>query len=333
MGTQYFLSQGGTLWHHYFYKIYFTNSNQYLPRDSYKKDDVFESPLPHAAGEFETTFIIGSGFRTEKEEKAWELDEDNYMLWSPEEKKRLLCPIDSQHDKKWTRTLRECISVRDSRTDAQRAERHPAFALMQVPSMGNDGEKIIPQRLADRMESSGLKGARYKPVKAVSFYEGSGFRPNIKSTTTPGYDTDLVSLIFTGSSCLREWEFRGGANACPFCGFKPLVCESCGYIPDDCPQCDEYPFKANAAGIQGIELVTGRMSRPIVEGDRWDGSDLICGRNRARDLVVTRRFVEWLLAIDAAPFVATPLPVCVDRMTADQIRNLAKAQDVHSLLM
>ena len=72
--------------------------------------------------------------------------------------------------------------------------------------MGNDGEKIIPQRLADRMESSGLKGARYKPVKAVSFYEGSGFRANIKSTNTPAYDTDLVSLIFTGSSCLSEWE-------------------------------------------------------------------------------------------------------------------------------
>ena len=187
--------------------------------------------------------------------------------------------------------------------------------------------------MADRMEASGLKGARYKPVKAVTYYEGSGFRVNIKSKTTPAYDTDLVSLIFTGTPCLRRRKFTGGPNACPFCGFKPLACDSCGHIPDDCPQCDEYPFKTNAAGVPGIELGAGNMSGSIIDGQRWDGSDMICGRNQLRDLVVTRRFVEWLLAIDAAPCVATPLPVCVDGMTADQIKMLTKARDVHSLLM
>ena len=228
MGTRYLIPQDGTLWHDYFYRISFTNSDEYLPGDRFQKDEVFESPLPHGGAfyEPETTFMIGSGFETEEEEEAWGRDTTNYMVWSPEEQKRLLCPIDPKHDTKWTRTLYECISIRDSRTDAQRAERHAAYALMQTPTMGYDGEKIIPKRLADRMEVSGLKGFRYKPVKAGKFYEGSGFRSNINSTTTPAFDTHLVSLIFTGTPCLRRRKFVGGSNACPFCGFNPLVCDA-----------------------------------------------------------------------------------------------------------
>ena len=336
MGTRFLVPQDGTLRDGYFYIICFTNSDEYLPGDRHRKDEIYESPLPHGRDGFDftpvPTFMFGSGFKTEEEEEAWRRDRSNYMVWSPDEQKRLLCPIDPKHDEKWTRTLHECISIADSRTDAQRAERRPAFALMQTPSMGYDGEKIISKRLADRMDASGLKGGRYKSVKAVRFSEGSGIPANFKSTISPAYDTDLVSLIFTGTPCTRKRKFVDGPNACPFCGFKPLVCEACGYVVGDCPQCDEYPFKANAAGVPGIEMASGNNSRLIIDGQFWDGSDMVCGRNQYRDRVVTRRFVEWLLAIDAAPFVALPIPVCVDGMTADQVDMLEKARDVHSLL-
>jgi len=53
----------------------------------------------------------------------------------------------------------------------------------------------------------------------------------------------------------------------------------------------------------------------ILEGSSWDGCDLIQagGRNFA-----SKRIIDWLLRIHAAPFYAQPVYFCVDGMNDQQ---------------
>lgn len=58
---------------------------------------------------------------------------------------------------------------------------------------------------------------------------------------------------------------------------------------------------------------------PILEGKDWDGSDFL------RDSFITKRALDWLLSVHAAPFVARPARVCIDGMTDKQKKWLEAA--------
>ena len=77
-------------------------------------------------------------------------------------------------------------------------------------------------------------------------------------------------------------------------------------------------------------MLMGSENRQIINGKLWDGSDLICGRDYTVGFV-TRRFVDWLISIHAAPLCATEVAVCVDGMSEAQLANLERARDVSTL--
>jgi hypothetical protein len=53
----------------------------------------------------------------------------------------------------------------------------------------------------------------------------------------------------------------------------------------------------------------------VIEGNSWDGSDLIQARGTP---YASKRFIDWLLRIHAAPFYAEPVYFCVDGMSDQQ---------------
>jgi hypothetical protein len=55
-----------------------------------------------------------------------------------------------------------------------------------------------------------------------------------------------------------------------------------------------------------------RDRKMVIEGKTWDGSDLIHNR------LASKRFIDWLLGIHAAPFYAEPVYFCVDGMSDQQ---------------
>jgi len=58
----------------------------------------------------------------------------------------------------------------------------------------------------------------------------------------------------------------------------------------------------------------------VLEGHLWDGSDFFSHMR-----VVTKRVVNWLLAIHAVPFIATPIPVDISKMSDVQLAWLEEA--------
>jgi hypothetical protein len=64
----------------------------------------------------------------------------------------------------------------------------------------------------------------------------------------------------------------------------------------------------------------------IVEGDTWDGTDFCDATG-----TVTTRFLDFLLAVHAFPFVAEPVLVDVSRMTEAQRKMLDESQELPGL--
>jgi hypothetical protein len=61
----------------------------------------------------------------------------------------------------------------------------------------------------------------------------------------------------------------------------------------------------------------------ILDGKRWDGADLI---NSNGINYISKRVLDWLLMVHAAPFYAKPARFCVDGMSDKQLARLEETQ-------
>jgi len=137
---------------------------------------------------------------------------------------------------------------------------------------------------------------------------------------------ELFSVWFLGINCRRVRRIVNAPNACPQCGHEPLICAERGLEPYACPECAFVFSVAESQHLgEGDLRLKARGTPPpsmILEGRRWDGSDFIAagGWN-----FITKRVLDWLLAIHAAPFYVRPARICVDGMTDEQLRQLDEA--------
>jgi hypothetical protein len=69
--------------------------------------------------------------------------------------------------------------------------------------------------------------------------------------------------------------------------------------------------------------MASRRRQAVLDGSLWDGSDFL---NAHIESFATRRFVDFLLSIHAAPFIAEPAWVWVDKMTKEQLARLEPAE-------
>jgi len=140
----------------------------------------------------------------------------------------------------------------------------------------------------------------------------------------------LYWLVMTSARCVREYEtILPKHNVCPFCEQGPVVCPYCGFVSGVCDTCGE-TIVVDESEHGGAEdprfFERGPAKIPlIIDGARWDGSDFIDGMWGA-SCFVTRRVVDFLLSIDAKPFVAKPVRVDVRGCSAEQLEWLERAR-------
>jgi hypothetical protein len=174
---------------------------------------------------------------------------------------------------------------------------------------------IVNETLAERLKRSGLTGLSFT---TIATWEHVNERPGAK----------LSIANFEGRDCRRGFEVAGAPNACPFCGRKPLICPACGYGGAVCPDCGKHTLTwthlHQGAGDRRLKgNLEGFHKKPIVEGKRWDGSDFSYNRSGG---IITRRALDWLLGVHAAPFYVQPMLVDIEGMTDEQLAKLEAAR-------
>lgn len=169
----------------------------------------------------------------------------------------------------------------------------------------------ISRELYSRLNALNVKGARLDPIKII--VNQSGLK-----------NPEVWALQFVGTSKKRLPRFIDAANACPHCGKNKIVCEGCGYWNSRCLSCSKMMVRTQDEQNDGkMLLLEERPFRAIIEGSGWDGSDLIQVNGRK---FASKRFIDWLLRIHAAPFYAEPVYFCVDGMSDEQKKWLDDLQ-------
>jgi len=170
-----------------------------------------------------------------------------------------------------------------------------------IPTSESD-EVFLSDDLCGRIQSLKLRGARIDPVALTLSDNG------------PKLD-GVWALQFMGKVKLRLPHLIDTANACPHCGKGQLFCEGCGEWYVHCPVCggDMVITESKHKGPEDkrIPLEEDGIWR-VLEGKSWDGSDLIQAKGAP---FASKRFIDWLLRIHAAPFCAEPVWFCVDGMS------------------
>lgn len=183
---------------------------------------------------------------------------------------------------------------------------------------GSTSEIVVSAPFASRLKRTILTGFETVPVKVI-----------VNQATL--VDPMLFVLQPRGRNCLRPMKVQGAPNACPFCGRRPLICPACGYYESLCSQCGNTSAILSRVhrGEDDKRLKIAPVPQPgrVLDGAKWDGSDFInCGW-----YFITRRALDWLLSIHAAPFYVRPARVCIDGMSEEQLRQLEAAKSVASL--
>lgn len=333
MSGVYGVSQEGQLRFGCFYSLVFQHTDVMGP-PKWLMEGMLSADHPHPPAEDAFIVVIADDHEDSVEEVQGDSKgrqnaaEDFY--WSNELEEKLCCSNSSHNS--WIRRRPIRLKVwENNRHDflekaGLRENVKPYVAkhlLLQLESFG-DGPRFSSRALAEKINAVGLSGLRFETTSIKEVVD------SCNAAIVPSFDTDVVEWLFVGEPCDRPAAIRHAQNACPFCGFGPIVCDVCGHLQNDCPSCGDYIFKPNEAGKPGLEMLPSPESRKIIAGCLWDGSDAICGRRNTVGFV-TRRFVDFLLAVEAAPFYATPVAVCVDGMSKEQLRWLDQALDVGSL--
>jgi hypothetical protein len=174
---------------------------------------------------------------------------------------------------------------------------------------------VTTEALAKRIIDQGFNGVTPKHLKIIE---------NQSEIEAPR----LVWLQFSRHTRHKPFVRRNTIrleepNACPFCGWGPVVCPSCGDITYDCERCKER-ILVPASDHKGADDKRWTIQRKpaagtILEGKHWNGNDFV---HFGSLHFVSKRVVDWLLRVHAAPFIAKPARVDVTGMTPEQRAKL-----------
>jgi hypothetical protein len=174
---------------------------------------------------------------------------------------------------------------------------------------------LVNEQVAESINESGLKQAHASLVP-------------IGTNQTPAKDPRVYHLHLSGRNPRRPHRIEPeSANNCPYCGYGPLLCTVCGVGSAVCRKCKKRCIVSRDKwrGEKDPRIVID--DRPnieqIIEVNRWDGSDLCGGWLRG---IITRRALDLLLSIHAAPFRAVPLAADISDITAEKREWLEEAK-------
>ncbi len=166
---------------------------------------------------------------------------------------------------------------------------------------------VVSEEFGDRLLQSGLKGL------------GTMFVPiRVNQSTLP--NPQCQRLVFNGRRCLRGMQFQvPELNQCPRCHWGPVLCPRCHDITVRCPTC-ELELIAFGAANSNQPFVAEMLSdtNAVIETDKWDGSDFI------EPNIITKRALDFLLSVHAAPFIAKPCWANVERLSKEEANALER---------
>lgn len=150
----------------------------------------------------------------------------------------------------------------------------------------------------------------------------------------PVTEPAIYALSFPGPDLVRKWQLEPAdwPNLCPYCGHGPIICPVCGYpAGENCEKCgglvslnpDLEPEESKDPNSKILWVSTVPDEDEVLDASKWDGSDFCSG---IACNIVTRRVVDFLVCIGAAPFLATPLRTYLGSCTPEQRERLVEAK-------
>jgi hypothetical protein len=186
-----------------------------------------------------------------------------------------------------------------------------------IPTSGSD-TVVLSDDLRCRIERLRLRGSRIDPINLTESDNG----PKLHG---------FWALQFVGKIILRLPKLVDTPNACPHCGRGKLMCEGCGEWSAYCSSCRKQMVTTEnmhkGPDDKRIPIEEDGIWR-VLEGKCWDGNDLVQAKAAP---FASKRFIDWLLRIHAAPFYAEPVYFCVDGMSDQQkkwFEDLQKPFDI-----
>jgi hypothetical protein len=166
--------------------------------------------------------------------------------------------------------------------------------------------------LCRRIKSLNIRGARIDPI-------------DVTDHITNAKRVGIWALQFLGKLNPRIPKFVDVPNRCPYCGKSEIICPACGHWRFHCPHCRKHIAIVDYkhGGPDDKRVPFERRLYRILEGRTWDGSDFVASRGRK---FASKRFIDWLLRVHAAPFYAEPVWFCVDGMNDQQKRWFEELQ-------
>ncbi len=196
---------------------------------------------------------------------------------------------------------------------------------------GGSASFFISRDFAEKIKKSGLTGWHLTPADYVApenygdHFAPEDYDPDMGIAKDREYE--LYVLNFTGKPFNRGTQIRDVPNACPFCGWGPVVCPECGHFPIDCERCKkQLTFHGKKKKYRGLKI-DGLLCASddtnfighVLEADRYDGSDFIYPN------IISKRAVNWLIKQKVAPFYACPVYLDVSKASGEQLTMINKA--------
>ena len=176
---------------------------------------------------------------------------------------------------------------------------------------------IVTSTLRDQIAQSGALGCHFSEV-AVNVSHPA--RANLRLHRISGNTAFLERPKILP---------KGRPNHCPDCGTAPLICPACAYQEFVCSKCSKRLMLGGPLDyLEKHGIPYHIQDRPpegkVFDGASWSGDDVMESPNH--ELIVTRRFVDFLLAIHVGPFVALPIQIWTDGMSKQQREWLERAK-------
>lgn len=215
------------------------------------------------------------------------------------------CTLDPNHYRGTTRDDLWSVDVVD----------RTKFSPFQMPT---GDAAIVNGWLAEQLLRSGLWGFSLQPMRIA-------YNDNYPDYVAP---EPLYALIFEGRKPFMKQRLDPAEpNRCCFCGFGPVVCPECNHIDIDCPKCEKtwiVPDSDHDGEGDPRTMIDWTYPPPgVMDISLWDGCDFM---GLGIGGYATRRAVDFLVSIHAAPFLATPIPVNVHDITPELREKLEQAR-------
>ncbi len=176
---------------------------------------------------------------------------------------------------------------------------------------------FVTSALAARLRQSRLSG--------IDFGKVTRARRREDGTVQENPAIEVVNRVGKGRQWHRFVLSEGTPNACPFCGHSPILCPSCGVFRATCTKCKKSITTSSTLhkgkGDQRLMVEARLNETPTLDGATWDGSDF------TSDGFITKRALDFLQSVHAAPFYYRPALVNVANVNEMKRRQILAAKE------